>query len=433
MKLSFKCLRWLLSLVWIGVLLAGCRSAQPEEPVTITLASGMGGTRDAILELVQQFDEAHPDINVEVVFLPEHTDEQHDFYVEEMEVESDNIDVVTIDIIWPPEFGAQGWTVPLDEYVEEAGIDMNDFLPGTVDGNTWEGDLVSLPWFIDAGFLYYRKDLLEAYGFEPPETWAELQEIARTIVAGEQATSPELVGFVYQADEYEGLVCNYLEYVWGNGAEVLEQDAEGETKIVLDTPEAVEALEIFASMQEIAPAGIHTFAEDDALNYFRSGNAVFMRNWPYAWAKSNEDDSPIKGKVGMAPLPHGPQGTVGVSTLGGWQVGINAYSQHPDVAFELVSFLTAPEQESYMALEEGQLPTRKSIYRDPEVLKINPYMEEFYNVFTNARPRPVHPAYAKGISPIIQEEAYSVLLGEKDAAAATAAMARRIQQVIDEY
>jgi multiple sugar transport system substrate-binding protein len=414
--------------LWSLMILTGCK-APPQGPVTITISAGSTGEagNEVLLEQAAQFMETHPHIEVEVILQHESTDAQHDFYIQEFQAGSSGIDIPSIDIIWPPEFGEKGLTLPLNDYVAEYDMDMTAFLPGTVQGNTWDGQLVAIPHFTAAGMLYYRQDLLDKYGFAPPETWAELVDIAQTIVAGEQATSPALVGFVYQADQYEGLVCNYLEYVWGNGADVL--NAAGD-QVVMNTPQAVEGLEIFAAMQTIAPAGILTFKEEDALNYFQEGNAVFMRNWPYAWFILNQDDSPVKGQVQVTNVPRGPCGAVGASTLGGWQLGINAHSQHPDEAFEFIAFLTSLEQQNYAAIQAAHLPTRKRSYQDPDVLAANPFMQELAEVLLNAKPRPVHPLYAEEISPVIQEEVHLVLSGEKEAASATEAMATRIQEII---
>ncbi len=408
--------------------LAGC-SVQTPEPVTITMVTGTVGKEFEVLETqVAQFEAQHPNIQIQLLDLPESTSDRYAAYVDRLQQQDPTIDIYMIDVIWTPEFGAAGWTLPLDNYVATSGINMADFLPGSVQSNTWNGELVSMPWFTDAGLLYYRQDLLDRYGFDAPQTWAELVKIAETIIEGEKETSPEMVGFVFQGRQYEGLVTNYLEYVWGNGANVL--DATGD-QVVLNSPQAVEALEILVGMQTIAPPGIASFQEEDALNYFRSGNAVFMRNWPFAWAVLNDERALLKGKVGLAPLPHGPNGRESVSTLGGWQLGISAYSQHPDEAFHLITFLTGVEQQNYKAIHAGHPPTRRASYRDPAVLAANPHLNELFDVLINARPRPIHPRYSE-ISEIIQQEVHRTLTGKQDAATATEAMAEAIQTIISD-
>ncbi len=415
-----------LALVMLPGGLAAC-GVQTPEPITITMVAGAVGKEFEVLQQqVMEFETQHPHIQVQLLDLPESTSDRHTAYVDRLNRQDPTIDVYMIDIIWTPEFGAAGWTIPLNDYIAASNINMADFLPGPVQSNTWAGQYVSLPWFTDAGLLYYRADLLAKYGFKAPQTWAELAEIAKTIVEGERETSPEMVGFVFQGLQYEGLVTNYLEYIWSNGADVLNETGD---QVVLDSPQAVKALEILVDMQALAPPGITSFQEADALNYFQSGNAVFMRNWPYAWTMLNDERSSLKGKVGLAPLPYGPDGSSSASTLGGWQLGISAYSQHPDEAFQLIAFLTGPEQQNYKTIQAGQLPTRRASYQDPDVLAANPHLAKLFDILVTARPRPIHPRYPE-ISEIMGQEVHRTLTGQQDAAVATEAMATAIQAII---
>jgi multiple sugar transport system substrate-binding protein len=398
-----------------------------QEPVTIVMAAGAVGKEMEVLEeQVAMFEEENPDIKVELRELPESSTDRHDLYVTWFTGEDSSVDIYMEDIIWPPEFGAAGWLLPLDDYVAEAGVDMEDFFPGVVRGNTWEGELVSMPWFTDAGLLYYRKDLLEKYGFEPPETFADLKEQALAIMEGEGADMPN--GFVWQGNQYEGLTCDYLEYVWGNGGAVLDDEGN----VVLDSPEAVEALEVMIDYIEsgVSPEGVSTYMEEDARNIFQQGNAVFMRNWPYAWSLTNADDSPVQGKVGAKPMVHG-EGKESSACLGGWNLGISVYSEHPDEAFKFIAFLTSAEQQAYKAIGSGQNPTRASVFEVEEVIEANPFWEDFLPVLIGADPRPVHPSYPE-ISDVIQKEVHAALVGEQDAATATKNAAEQIAEILAE-
>lgn len=415
-----------LVLLLLGLMLASC-GTQTSEPVAITMVAGAVGKEFEVLEdQVAQFEAQHPDIQVQLIDLPESANDRHAAYIHHLEQHDPTIDIYMIDVTWTPEFGASGWTIPLDDYIASHDIDLDDFLNGSVQSNIWDGQMVSMPWFTDAGLLYYRQDLLDKYGFQPPQTWADLKEIAETIVAGEQTSTPEMAGFVFQGREYEGLVTNYLEYLWSHGAAVL---AENGNQVILNSPQAVEALETFVNMNEIAPPGITSFQEADALNYFQSGHAVFMRNWPFAWAVLNDNHCVVKDKIALAPLPQAKPGYGSFSTLGGWQLGISAYSQHPDEAFELIAFLTSLEQQNYKAIHAGQAPTRRAAYQDPQVLAANPHFISLFNVLVSAKPRPIHPRYPE-ISEIIQQEVHRALTGQQDAATATETMAEAIQAVI---
>lgn len=397
------------------------------EPVTIVMAAGAVGKEMEVLEeQVAMFEKDNPDVKVELRELPGSATDRHALYVAWLTGGDSSVDIYMVDIIWPPEFGAAGWFMPLDDYVKEYGIDMGDFFPGVVRGNTWEGKLVSMPWFTDAGLLYYRKDLLEEYGFEPPETFADLKEQALTIMEGEGADMPN--GFVWQGKQYEGLTCNYLEYVWGNGGAVLDDEGN----VVLDSPEAVEALEVMNDYiySGVSPEGVTTYEGEDARNIFQQGKAVFMRNRLYAWSLLNAGDSPVKGRVGAKPMVHG-EGKKSSACLEGWNLGISIYSKHPDEAFKFIAFLTGADQQAYKAISSGQNPTRTSVYKVEEVIEANPLWRAFPLVLLGADPRPVNPSYPE-ISDVIQKEVHAALVGEQDAATATANMATQIEEILVE-
>lgn len=394
------------------------------ERVTLTMA-GFSSTEAAYAVLknqLERFMKENPNIEVKIQEMPWSSTLQHDMFATWAAGELPVPDIFRLDIIWPAEFGAAGWVVPLNDYIKKAGLDMGDFLEGPLNGCTYQGEVVCLPYFTDAGLLYYRKDLLEKYGFKPPETFAELKEQALTIKEKEGIPN----GFVWQGDRYEGLTCDLLEYVWGNGADVL--DAQG--KVVFDDPKAVEAIGVMVDYIKsgVTPEGVTTYKEEDARGVFQRGDAVFMRNWPYAWSLMNASDSPVRGKVGAKPMVHGP-GQKSAACLGGWNLAINKFSQHPDEAFKLIAFLTSAEIQKDTALHAGLSPTRKSLYKDVDVLAANPFWKDFFDIMVGAKPRPVHPRYPE-ISEALFTEVNKALAGEQDAATAVKNAAKRIEEIV---
>src|SRR5262249_24113904 len=182
-----------------------------------------------------------------------------------------------------------------------------------------------------------RTDLLDKYHLSPPRTFAELTRAAHLILQGEN--NPRLTGFVWQGKQYEGLVCVALEVIRAYGGGVL--DESGASLLTHPaTVAGVEALRAFIMPERVSPPWVATADEEYARHVFSQGEAVFMRNWPYAWALLNAEDSPVRGRVGVAALP-GSDGHPGVPTLGGWHLGINRFSQHADLAWQLISFLTS--------------------------------------------------------------------------------------------
>ncbi len=215
------------------------------------------------------FEEKNPGTKINVMEQPSKSDAQHNDYVTKLSSKDTSIDVMNIDIIWPPEFGASQWLEPLNDYFTKEELDK--FLPGPVQGNTYNGKLYGIPYYTDAGLLYYRKDILDEAGVKPPKTLDELNNLAKTL-KGKGGTE---FGMVYQANQYEGLVCNVLEYIWGNGGDVLGPDKT----VVIDSPNNQEALKLFAGMtqSDLVPKGITTYLEADSLAVFTEGKSVFFK------------------------------------------------------------------------------------------------------------------------------------------------------------
>ncbi|RMG04529.1 MAG: ABC transporter substrate-binding protein [Nitrospirae bacterium] len=322
----------------------------------------------------------------------------HDMLTQKLKNRSSDVDVFLMDVVWPPEFGSAGWAMPLDEVVPPE--EREKFLKGPIIANTYRGRLYGIPFFIDSGLLFYRKDLLDAYGFEPPETWEELVRQAETIVDGEKRKGNHIYGYSGQFKQYEGLVCDMLEFIMSNGGYVINHDTGRVT--LADTP-AIKAVQFVRDrlIGKVAPRGVLTYQEPESLDLFIQGKAVFMRNWPYAWSRSNDPEtSRVAGKVGISVLPHF-KGGKSFSTLGGWQIGISAFSSHKEAAIRFARFLSSKRVQKWMALIAGKAPTRKSLYNDKDVLAKNPHFREMKDVFLTAYPRPRSPLYP-AISEVLQ-------------------------------
>jgi trehalose/maltose transport system substrate-binding protein len=292
-----------------------------------------------------------------------------------------DIDVINIDVVWPGVI--KDHLVDLKKYSK--GAEAQHF-PAIVANNTVDGKLLGMPFFTDAGLLYYRKDLLEKYKLKPPETWDELAAAAKTVMAGERkGGAADFQGFVFQAKAYEGLSCNALEWVASfGGGEIIDKAGN----VTINNAKAAKALDTAASwIGNIAPGGVLNYGEEDARGVFQSGNALFMRNWPYVWSLSQAADSPIKGKVGVAPLPRG-EGGKSSATLGGWQLAVSKYSKNVDAAAALAVYLASPEIQRKRAIGGSYNPTIMSLYQDAEIVKANPFMGALLPVFTGAVARP---------------------------------------------
>lgn len=348
----------------------------------LTIVHGSVGRDQEILRGQLDKFEAATGHTVTIVSMPESTTDQFGQYRLWLSAQSSDIDVYRLDVIWAPQLAEH--FVDLTEPTSDV---QDQFIPSTLAGQTVDGKLVALPMFIGAPALYYRQDLLEKYDREVPATWADLTATAETILEGERAEgNSELQGFVFQGAAYEGLTCNAMEWVASHGGGNFV-DPDG--SIGINNPQAAEALTLAASwIGTIAPEGVLNYKEEDARGVFQSGNAIFMRNWNYAYALVQGDDSPVKGKVGVSQLPSGSAGMSSAATLGGWELGVSRYSEHQDTAIELIKFLTNYENQKERAIVTSRPPTLTAVYSDPDVAAEQPFIPLWKPVLDGTLARP---------------------------------------------
>ncbi len=384
--------------------------------VTLNIATGSVGTEYELLQKqIKRYEASHPNIKINALDTPDLATDRLGLYLQFFEAKSSELDIYMIDVIWPGDLAEHF----VDLYKYGAKAQASEHFPAIVKNNTVDGKLVGMPWFTDAGLLYYRKDLLEKYGYNnPPATWDELTAMSKKIQDGERkAGNQDFWGYVWQGNAYEGLTCDALEWVYSNGGGTI---VSADKKITINNPAAVEAIEMAASwVGTISPAGVTGFGEEDSRAVWQAGNAAFMRNWPYAYGLGNADDSVIKGKFDVVPLPSGKSGH-GAAALGGWQLGVSKYSKNPQAAVDFLLWLTGKEEQKFKAIEGSNNPTFKAVYDDPELEQKMPFMIKLYDVFMNAAARPstaTAPKYNE-TSVAFFTAVHSVLTGEMDAATA---------------
>jgi len=398
-----------------------------DEMVEINLISGaVGQELELNKEIAEMYMDENPNVVVNIFDSPDAATDRLGLYLQFLESKSSEVDVYQIDVIWPGDLAAH--LVDLNEYGAEAVAD--DHFAPIVENNTVDGKLVAIPWFTDAGLLYYRSDLLEKYDLEVPGTWDELEASAKIIQEGERADNPDFWGYVWQGNAYEGLTCDAIEWLDSNGGgTVINKDKE----ITVFNEKAIEIVDQAASwVGTISPEGVTSFQEEEARNMFQGGNAAFMRNWPYAYSLGNSDDSVIKGKFDVSPLPSGDSGS-GAAALGGWQLAVSKYSENPEIAADVALYFANEKSQKMRAIVGSYNPTIKSLYEDEDVLEASPFFGSLYDVFVNATPRPstqTAPNY-NAVSTAFFTSVHSVLTGEMDAEDAFEELQYDLQDITD--
>ncbi|MFP5394353.1 MAG: ABC transporter substrate-binding protein, partial [Gammaproteobacteria bacterium] len=306
-------------------------ASAPVRAATLTLAcDAVGLAAEVCLEGAQQWARQNGHA-IKLIPVPRSGSRRLDLYKQLLGAQSPAIDIYMIDIVWPGVLARS-----FVDLSKPAAATIGQHFPGIVRNNTVNGRLIAMPWFTDAGLMFYRKDLLARYKLPVPATWDELERTAARIQDAERgAGKRDFWGYVWQARAYEGLSCAALEWMVGHGGGAIVRE---DGQVTIDNPRASSALQMARNwIGTISPKSVLTSDEDDALGAFSAGKVAFMRNWPYAWAIANGPASGIRGQVGIAPLPRGPGGISG-ATLGGQQLAVSRFSRNQALAIDLVMY-----------------------------------------------------------------------------------------------
>ncbi len=369
---------------------------------------------------------------VQLVRQPTYSDQRRQSLIISLQAEQPNPDVFLMDIIWINQFIKSGWLVPLDSLVKKNNFPTELFFPKVLDPvDKLNGILYTLPVSMDMGFLYYRKDLLSQFGYNsPPQIWNELVEQSEKIQKAERKGNSNFNGFVWQGAQYEGLTCTFLEFIKSNGGRLMKDgkvDVTGKKNL-----EALTFMRDLIHKYHISPPNIYTeMKEEEVRRAFQSGNALFERNWPYAWALHQEKDSKVRGKVGITKLPHF-EGDSSASALGGWFIAISKYSDVKGEAWEFVKYVTSFKIQKKMFEVMGYNPGRSDIYKDEDLLKKYPRLEVLYEVLKSAVLRPTIPYYPQ-VSDVIQRYVNDCLAGKISPADALKGMQSEINDISKLY
>ncbi|MDK4716847.1 ABC transporter substrate-binding protein [Rhizobium sp. CNPSo 4039] len=369
----------------------GIRPARAADRTEISFASASFFGKEGLGDLVKAFNESQSRITVKFIELPppSSSTEVYQGLVQQLARRNGTPDVFSQDVIWIAGFASAGWALPLDEYFPKDK--RSDYFPGTVAACTYGGKLTALPWFVDSGMFYYRKDLMEKHGGKVPETWADMA----TMAAEAQKAGDAKFGYLWQGKQAEVLVCDAVEIIASNGGSILS--ADGKSSVIGDDA-AVAAIQFLydtINKTKISPQNVLSWDEEPSRQPFTSGEAMFMRNWSYVYPIAQDPKaSHVVDKVAVAPLPHFAGGKSS-ACLGGYQLGVNANSKKREAAIEFLTWMSSPETQTRLALNFGLAPSRPAIFQDAKLKAEQPFMASLQNVFTGATPRPITPQYAK--------------------------------------
>ena len=345
---------------------------------------------------VEAFNKANKSVQIDYQEQGATTTDLHDKFVTVAGAKDPSVDIVSMDVPFVPEFAAAGWTISVDDVFPQA--EQAKFFQGTIHGATYDGKLWAIPWFNNGPGLYYRKDLFDAKGLQPPKTYDDLLNAAKTLQTGDVA------GFVMQLPQNEGGIINWMEYLWGYGGDLVDD----KLNVVVDQGTAgvdgMQKILDFVYKDKIIPeAALQFRLGADVMNLFRGGKAAMIRLWFSNAGDLYKEDSAIKQEQwAVAPLPSKDGAKPGPGCLGDWNLGVSKFSTKQQAALEAIQILTGQEHQRNRFLDGGFLPARPAVFDDPEIQKKYPYAKSAQASFENLKPRPVTPFYPQMSADAIQ-------------------------------
>ncbi len=386
----------------------------------------MGGQQraDVWRGILDKYEAANPGTKVVVETGGATSELQAQYLNTVLSAKDSTLDAFLIDVVRPAQFGAAGWSASLDDAVGDKKAFMARYLDAYSEADQPGGKLVALPAYADSMFLYYRKDLLDKYGLQPPKTWDDLTAAAKKVTGGEGRA--DLQGLSFQGKAIEGAVCTFLLPYWSMGKSIVTDG-----KLTYDKDAATKSLALWKGFADdgVAKKNISEVATDDTRKEFQAGNVLFAINWGYAWSHFQDDaDTNVKDMVGVAQLP-AVAGGEPATCLGGWQWTVSAFSKHTDEAAKLVTYLSSPEISAELAVKASLMPVFPENYTNPDVVKAVPWFENALPVVKTARARPVTPRYSE-VSEAIRTTVNAVLAGTMTPEEGATEMASRLQRIL---
>ena len=384
-----------------------------------------GGTKEIsfVKSLIEEFEARNPAIKVKLNVLPAPTDQQHHYYLTTLGAKTREIDVMRIDTIWVAEFASAGWLESLEGCINPE--DRASFIPVTEKTDVFRRQLYAIPWDANIGLLYYRKDLLEKYNLDAPHTWDDLVKACLKISSGEH-----VYGYLWQGKQYEGLVCNFVEFIGSNNGGIIDDAG----RIIVNSEQNKIALDFMHDLiweYRVSPQNTYSeLMEESSRHLFQQGKGLFLRNWTYVWNLCQEDPS-LKDKIGVTQLPKFLGGNA-ASVYGGWHLAINASSKNKKQAWRLIEFLTAPEAQKELAMNLSWAPTRHALYNDPELLEKLPFLPIVELALKDVQIRPNLPYY-QWVSDILQKHINRVLSNQTGSDVALRTINAKLEGVKSEF
>lgn len=380
-------------------LLSGCGADSGPPVLTWYAMPDNGG---AATRAQQCADASGGAYRVSMETLPANATGQREQLVRRLAAGDTSIDVISVDVVYTAEFANAGFLRAFTE--EEKSRLTNGMLPAPVETGMWKDQLFASPFKTNAQLLWYRKSLAAAAGVDPTSPGFTWDEMIKAAVSQDKTIAS-------QGDRYEGYMVWINALVLSGGGQILEDAEAGRNaKPALATPAGDKAAEIVGNLgrSPAAPADLTTAQEEQARATFQGQRGMFMVNWPYVLAAARgaaEEGTlgqDVVDDIGWARYPRVFPDQPSAPPLGGANLGVGAYSEHPEQSVQLIECVNALEKATQYMLDEGEPSPYAASYDDPEVRENYPNADLIRESIAEGGPRPLTPFYVDVAGSIFQ-------------------------------
>ncbi len=395
------------------VVFTSCTGNNQGKHLTLAVVSGVEG--EALKQAATDY-EKQTGIHIDIAEFPYTNLFEKELI--DLKAKTGAYDLIMMDDPWFPRFAHEQVLTDLTPLLKKRGqsgpdADFVDMSVALCRHPYQTGSLYALPYVGNSQLFFYRKDLFEKYLINPPATWDEVLAAAKTIQEKETAgaNGGQVYGYVERAAQGNAAVADFMPIFWAFGAEMF--DANG--KPAVNSPQGIAALEFMIQLGKYSPPGYVSFNADDVGAHLLQGTAAMSINWP-AWISSFSDPSKSKviGKMEFTTLPAGQN--PGQAEIGNWLIAIPQESRNAEAAVDFLLWATSAEQMKRSALR-GNPPTRKSLFKDPELVAKYPAYPAQLRSLESSRPRPRTPYWNE------IENAFGIFLSKANSGELTAAEA----------
>lgn len=387
--------------------LAGCGSDAAKKGDTVSADKKEGGSSEAVTiqwwtpnwdepesrEMAEEFEKDNPNIKVELVITDWDTYKDKITTAISAKGAPEMFTILLTDV---KPFAGKSLLEPLTDLGTNAGVDFDDILAPALDITSVGGQAYGIPFRYDGSGIYYNETMLKEAGYEAfPKTWDEMLDMSSKL------SEEGKVAFAWPLGNQANAVTRFVQQLYTYGGEILNED---ETKCLLDSDEAVTALEnIVDSIKEgYASQSSSEIDNTKMREMFGTEQLAFNLTGPFDVDSLKTDYPDLKWKTAVIP----GDGGMACTTANGWCVAMAQNSEHKEEAAKFMAYITEPENQARLT---DSFPASKTAMEFEQFAteELKPFIEQL----NNSKPEPAYTCWSE-VEPVIYSYIQSAVSGD---------------------